>query len=55
MGILNKIVQSLFGNNKGNKISNNTNAEIDKVKNYIKTEPYDKYMIYKNSSNVSKL
>ncbi len=50
MGILNKIIQSLFGNSKGNKISNNTNVEIDKVKNYINTEPYDKYMIYKNST-----
>lgn len=50
MGILNKIVQSLFGNNKENKISNSTNVEINKVKNYVSTEPYDKYIIYKNSS-----
>ena len=53
MGILNKMIQSLFGNNKGNKVSNNINLEIDKVKNYIDTEPYDKYMVYKNSSELT--
>lgn len=50
MGILNKIVQSLFGNNKGNQIITNTDVDTNKLQNYISIEPYDKYMIYKSST-----
>jgi len=50
MGILNKIVQSLFRNNKGNQIITNTDVDTNKLQNYISIEPYDKYMIYKSST-----
>lgn len=47
MGLFNKIIQRLYGDNKVSKITNNS-GYADQTKNDRMIEPYDEYMIYKN-------
>ena len=50
MGIFNKIIQVLLGNNKVSQITTNNDGYTSQTQKDNRTEPYDKYMIYKNSN-----
>ena len=51
MGILDKIISSLFGNKKMNQSVNNYSQPINQTEHNRRVESYEEYMIYKKSSN----